>query len=250
MIWAFEYLNEKQIQELKFLNPLMDFNFDFGKRTFYWKTFCAGFETIYKNDIIDIGSDKIDYEVLFIPINKIQCYPNEKDCVDNIPETFDSYDYISEKIKAGTYNFSTFTPIKVVSINGKYFTIDKSRLKAFRDASSYGLKEFEKIPARLVYSLEKEIRRIRLFAIEQVRQGFICDNWEEARLLSMYLQDIETIKTEIENKYKWIKDYLLTRKDNIWLKVIAIPVSIYLEYYEKNDAAIKLIDLESLMKRY
>ena len=248
MIWAFEYLNEKQIQALKSLNPLMDFEYDFSKRTFYWKTFCAGFETIYKGNDTLIDSKQIHY--YDFPINQIECYPNENECVDNIPEISDSYEFILEKIKSGKFNWLFFTGIKVVDINGKYFTIDKSRLKAFRDAYTLGYKEFEKIPARIVNSLEKEIRRIRLFSVEQVRQGFICDNWEEARVLSMYLQNVKSVNKKIENEYKWIKDYLYSRKDEIWINIIAIPAFIYLEHYEKNDSALELIDLQSLMERY
>ena len=37
MIWAFEYLNEKQIEELNYLNPMMDFQYDFVKQMYYWK---------------------------------------------------------------------------------------------------------------------------------------------------------------------------------------------------------------------
>lgn len=248
MIWAFEYLNKNQIKELKSLNPLMDFEYDFLKRAYYWKTFCADFETIYQGNDPLINSKGIQY--IDLPINQIEYYPNEKECIDNVPTVVNSYEYILDKIISGKFQWSLTDPIKVVYIDGKYHTIDKSRLKAFKDAYSLGYNEFEKIPARIVNNLAKEIRRIRLFSIEQVRQGFICDTWEEARTLSMYLQNVDTIKTEIENEYRWIKDYLSLRRQNIWIKIIAIPVSIYLEHYEKDDAALEKIDLQCLMKRY
>ena len=250
MIWAFEYLNDKQIQELKRLNPLMDFEYDFSKKTFYWQTFCAGFETIYKANQEVFNFNNWEYEEILISVNTIKCYPNNKDCIDNVPLQIDSYDYIINNIKNGKFQPATFNAIRVTSINGKYFTIDKSRLKAFRDAYISGYKAFERIPAVIADSLEKEIRKIKFFSIEQVRQGFICDNWEEAQILSMYLQNDEFVKAKIEDEYKWIKDYLLVRKDNIGINIIAIPVSIYLEHYERNAAAIDLIDLDCLMKKY
>lgn len=111
-------------------------------------------------------------------------------------------------LKSKSYTFANVKAIRVTPNGKRFLTIDKSRVKAFQDAVSLGYKQFTTIPAMIVSSLEKEIRRIRLFTIEQVRQGFICNDWEEAEALSMYLGGIERIKAILEEEYKWIRDYL------------------------------------------
>lgn len=128
MILAFEYLNRRDLEELGYLNPMMDFRFDFENRIYYWNTGCGGYDE---------------------------------------------------------YN--------------------------------------------------KEIRVIKMFSLSQVKQGFICDDWEESRLLSGYLQNRDNFKEGIEEVYKWIPDYLELRKENHFLDTIAIPISIYLDYYRKYD---------------
>jgi len=77
----------------------------------------------------------------------------------------------------------------------------------------------------------KEIRLIRLFNI--VKQGFVCDNWEEAIMLAGYFQNKKNFKKHIEDIYKWVPDYLELRKENHFLETIAIPVAVYLDYYAK-----------------
>ncbi len=245
MIWVFEYLNEKELKDLKYLNPLMDFQFDFENRIYYWQTYCAGFEDIYEDK--DLVLRKPQY--LDIPIELIDLFPNETECIDNTPTLIDSYDYLMELIKMNKFHWSWTTFIRAVPKGNRYFTIDSQRLKAFRKAVELGFEEFQTIPVLILNTLRKEIRRIKLFKLEQVRQGFICDDWEEARKLSGYLQNPLIFK-EIEENYKWIPDYLSIRKENVCIDIIAIPVSIYFGYFSHKDEHLDQVDLKNLLKKF
>ena len=103
--------------------------------------------------------------------------------------------------------------MRVVPKGNRYFTIDSQKLKAFRKAVELGFEEFQTIRVLILNNLRMEIRKIKLFKLEQVRQGFICDDWEEARKLSGYLQNPLIFK-KIDETYKWIPDYLSFRKEN------------------------------------
>jgi len=65
------------------------------------------------------------------------------------------------------------------------------------------------------------------------------------RNLSGYLQNKDIFKEQIEDIYKWIPDYLELRKENHFLNIIAIPVSIYLDYYNKHDEIPFKIEIKS-----
>lgn len=245
MIWVFEYLNEAQINELNYLNPLMDFQFDFENRMYYWKTYCAGFKKIYENRELVIDAE---FKYADVPIELIDLYPNEEECEDNSPELTDTYDYLLTSIINKT-NYWKMNSIRVVPIKDRYITIDLQRLKAFRKGKEMGFRECFKIPCRISNLLSKEIRRIRFFELKQVRQGFICDDWSEARMLCGYLQNSNLFKEEIEKKYRWVSDYLKIYRENHWLDILAIPVTSYLKNYSDDTEMLENIDLNNLMGR-
>ena len=103
------------------------------------------------------------------------------------------------------------------------------------------------------YENGKEIRRIRLFQFEQIRQGFICDDFYEAINLCAYLespQDEWNIEW-MQKNHLWIPDYLTGMKESKfkhWLDNIAIPVTTFIKYYQ-SDKMLDLIDLNSLMNK-
>lgn len=245
MIWAFEYLNEKQLNELKSRDPFLDFRYDDGTQTFYWQTFCAGYNKIYSGQKDFPYGDTFKYYE--IPVDRIDYYPNEKECVDNAPSVLDSYEYIIEKIRSGQFKISHVDGIRVTPNKDRFYTIDKSRLRAFKEAEKLGFKGFSTIPCRIVDELNQEIRRIKLFPVKNTRQGFISDDFNEAMTLSAYMQGASWAKENIEKEYKWITDYLCLRKDNLWMDTIAIPLKIYLDHYSDDSEALEMIDLKSIM---
>ncbi|MDI6766934.1 MAG: hypothetical protein QME52_08945 [Bacteroidota bacterium] len=247
MIWAYEYLTTQQLKELEKLNPLMDFTYKDGMC--YHKTFCAGLRTIYENDQpIETPVDKKHW--FNIPIDLIDCYPNEEDCIDNVPEYHDSYGFLMNEIKRGHFGIAYYRrAIGVTPRSGRFLTIEATRLMVFRDAVALGYQQFSSIPAYITKSLKQEIRHIRLFRLEHTKQGFICDDWEEAKNLSMYMQGMNTVKNIIEDSYKWTPDYLASRKENCWLEIIAIPVTAYMKHYANNNSALEWIELDLLMSK-
>lgn len=200
---------------------------------------------MYKNPHpIDLG-EEVQYEQ--VSIDLIDCYPDDEHCVDNVPNISEAFDYIIEAIKKNTFQWHVCQPIRVTPVGDRYFTIDASRLWALRCAVADGHSEFKTIPVRLANVLRKEIRRIRLFEIEHVRQGFICDDWEEAKELSKYMDGIDRDKSAIQGRYRWINDYLTPRKQNVWMDLIAMPVTVFLKHYQDNPRALEWVDLNSLM---
>jgi len=118
---------------------------------------------------------------------------------------------------------------------------------------SFAKREFSFQDRYQAFENGKEIRKIRFYELQNVRQGFICDDWEEARKLCMIFEakgkPCEYAKEQIVKEYKWIPDYLHGMKDsplNHWLSIIAIPVKIFLEYYRGEEDMLKKIDFELL----
>ncbi len=230
MIWASEYLSPKDKVVLSRLNPLMSFRFSASDQSYYWKTFCAGYKIIYENDqALEVLETTNSW--LHVPINLIDCYPNEPECVDNILGYTDSFEYVMDELKRGIFHHAFHRAIEVTPRFGRYLTIEKTRLRIFREALKLGRNEFSTIPVVISKTLSKEIRRVRLYGVEDVLRGFICDDWEEARQLSMCLEGVAVFKERIEYSYKWIPDYLAPRKSNPWLDNLAVPVSEYLKYF-------------------
>jgi hypothetical protein len=140
MVWAFEYLTDKQKDELRYLNPFIDFKFSQKAGEYYWTTYCEGHS------------------------------------------------------KEG-----------------------------------------------------KEIRKIRLREFADLRQGFLCDDFLEAKELCRYLEspDNSYSLTWMNENYKWIPDYLRGMEISPykhWLRVIAMPLATFIEYYEHDTEKLQLID--------
>ncbi|MGB4775062.1 MAG: hypothetical protein WBP45_07820 [Daejeonella sp.] len=87
----------------------------------------------------------------------------------------------------------------------------------------------------------KDIYKLRLHKFENLRQGFICTDFEEAKWLSMLIDGNDAgIKLKKENL--WLENYLLEQKGNHFLNLIALPVSEYIKHYANDFEMLKLLD--------
>jgi len=93
---------------------------------------------------------------------------------------------------------------------------------------------------------KREIRRIRLYHLDDLRQGFICSEFGEAMCIANYLEDPEDKENIawVKENYPWIPDYLRgmeTSPYKHWLSIIAIPIATYIEYYEHSHPDLIMI---------
>lgn len=250
MIWVIEHLDKFQFDLLESMEPFIDFTFDAERQQYLWKTSSHGFEKIFEST--DGATDDTEPEIKYfaLPIEQIDLYPDEESAIDNTPLMIDSFDYIYERIMNGEFSYNGFNPIRVVRNGSRFYTIDKQRLLAFRKALENGFTEFAKIPARITSKLNIEVRKIRMYRFKQITKGFVCNDWEEARMLSSFLGKGKGHKQALERKYKWLQDYLKVTGNPIKLQNIAIPLCLYLRYYSSDEKRLKLIPFESIMKLY
>ena len=92
----------------------------------------------------------------------------------------------------------------------------------------------------------KDIYKIRLHKAENLRQGFICTDIDEAKLLSMLIEGADD-GLQLKKKYLWLENYILEQKENHFLNVIALPVSEYIKHYANNFEMLKLLDFEQIL---
>lgn len=250
MIWVIEHLDKSQLDLIESMEPFIDFQFDSESHRFLWKTYCKGFELVYQCK--QPATEDIDSKIIYydIPIELIDLYPEENSTIDNTPLMIDSFDYIYEKITKNEFDFTWFNPIRVVRNGTRFYTIDKQRLQAFRKANKSGYDNFENIPARISDSLDIEIRKIRLYRIQQITRGFVCNNWEEARMLSDYMSNNRSFGLELERHYKWMPGYLKDVGEPLSLKNIAMPLSVYLQYYSSDEERLDQIPFEEIKGMY
>ena len=92
---------------------------------------------------------------------------------------------------------------------------------------------------------DKKINSLRLFAFNQLKQGIICTDFEEAKYLSIYLTTNEDF-INLQDSYKWLGKYVEQRKEKYWLTIIALPVCEYIKRYSNNFEKLQLIDFTEL----
>jgi hypothetical protein len=144
MIWIFENLSKKEIENLSYLNPLMDFKYSM-KEGYLFKTFCSGTE-----------------------------------------------------IKEGYV---------------------------------------------------QDIRKIRLFNIENMKQGLICDDIKQAKELSLLINgEIASLKyTDIKDSK--VVEYI-EESNNNWIDWLAVSVKCFMQYSKDSNISLSnLLDIGEL-KRY
>lgn len=101
-----------------------------------------------------------------------------------------------------------------------------------------------------------EKRCLKLFNANSIRQGLIAETWLEAVQLSAFIQessgsgfeqsDRHTVVQLIE-KYPWLHDYYQLRKEDYWIRLIALPLSEFIRYYQYNDTMLEMVDIDSLL---
>jgi hypothetical protein len=145
MIYIFEILTDDEKKHLEYLEPFIDFRYDFKNKMYWWQTYCSGFK----------------------------------------------------------------------KVDGK----------------------------------KEEIRKIRVYKLEQARQGFTVDDFVEARMLSMYLSGDLDEEESFENKYSDILPYLEAKGDNSFIDLLFVPAVEYIRFYENTSPSkLELIDMEALYK--
>jgi hypothetical protein len=92
----------------------------------------------------------------------------------------------------------------------------------------------------------KDIYKLRLHSAENLRQGFICTNFAEAKKLSMLIEGDEA-GLQLKKDYMWLDNYILEQKENHFLNVVALPVSEYIKHYANDFKMLKLLDFEKIL---
>jgi len=91
----------------------------------------------------------------------------------------------------------------------------------------------------------KDIYKLRLHKTENLKQGFICTDFDEAKELSMLLDEID-FTYKIKNENLWLDEYILQQKGNAFIKNIALPVSEFIKHYANDFEMLKLLDFEEI----
>ncbi len=91
----------------------------------------------------------------------------------------------------------------------------------------------------------KDIYKLRLHKFENLRQGFICTDFEEAKWLSMLI-DGNDAGMKLKKENLWLENYLLEQKENHFFNLIALPVSEYIKHYSNDFEMLKLVDFEKV----
>lgn len=92
----------------------------------------------------------------------------------------------------------------------------------------------------------KDIRKARIFNIDNILRLFISDSIDEAKELCSFMNGFPT--TKLLTKYPNIKSYWEKNEKNIKLKTIIVPVIKYLQYFSEHNP--KLLDVFDLNELY
>lgn len=90
-----------------------------------------------------------------------------------------------------------------------------------------------------------DIYKLRLYSLDQLKQGLICSIFEEAKCLSMIISGDDEGVT-LKNEYPWLTTYLIEHSKNSFIKNIALPVSEYIRYYYNDFKKLQLLDFEEI----
>lgn len=94
----------------------------------------------------------------------------------------------------------------------------------------------------------KEIRRLRLFELNNAKQGFVCDDWEEARLLACFLEQPLEFDFIVKD-FPWLPAYIKWFQEcNPYgdIECIALSLSAYIAHYQDDAERLGFIDSNSL----
>ncbi len=90
-----------------------------------------------------------------------------------------------------------------------------------------------------------QYKQLRTYKLEELKQGFICTNFETARQLSFYLND-PSLFPNLELEYDWLKSYVSNHPKSSLLSSIAIPISVFIEKYADDFKMLSIIDYKEL----
>jgi len=92
----------------------------------------------------------------------------------------------------------------------------------------------------------QDVRKAKFFNLSQTRQGFICDDINEAQEICAIRDGFS--RPELVEKNPDIIEYLDTHK-SIWIRNIAVPVINIIKYFADNDPGLlDILDLGLLGK--
>lgn len=91
----------------------------------------------------------------------------------------------------------------------------------------------------------KDIYKLRLHSASNLKQGLICNNFEDAIDLTMLIEGTNP-DSRLNKEYPWLEGYLEDKKDSPFIKSIAIPVSEYIKYYAADFKMLQLLDFEDI----
>lgn len=94
-----------------------------------------------------------------------------------------------------------------------------------------------------------ELRKAKLFGFKEIGQGFICDDIDQAHLLSKLIKKLPFSGKDVQqlNNLDRILEYLHTA-DSVLVEWISIPIETYCKYYSKKNPKhlLDVMDVDSL----
>jgi hypothetical protein len=91
----------------------------------------------------------------------------------------------------------------------------------------------------------KHTRSLRLHALRNLKKGFICTDFEEAKYLSSLLEGMDDWGN-LKVKYDWLEDYLIEQGLGFGINYIALPVGEYIRNFAFDFEMLEKVDFEDL----
>ncbi|MEX0780106.1 MAG: hypothetical protein WD491_05535 [Balneolales bacterium] len=95
--------------------------------------------------------------------------------------------------------------------------------------------------------VENEIhyQELRLYQLDQLRQGFICTDINEAKQLTRFLSGDNT---HFNKEYPWLDKYVEEHPAKFHLTAIAIPIGEFIEEYSHDFKTLSLVNFTEVFK--
>jgi len=211
MIWIAEDISEEELSDLRKHEPFAAVYYDVIEERFYWETAVSLYSLTTDNGLtLPYNSTKR------VPIDEIQILPFNDHFGGATRAEMDEYAAVLEFIKHPDRVPVGEDPAPPMvwkkPEDGKYYTADISKLNAFAEAIKLGYKEFELAPVWDVKQIQMFRHWLVLQKANQVRQGILCDNFDEMAWISTIIrhQTKEEMDELRKNKlitYMMLQDY-------------------------------------------